>query len=55
MSLDNGDITISKVNKFFKAVRQFYVKSVDYIVATYPIQDDLLLLQNAIFFNFEKR
>ena len=38
-SLDGGDISNSEVKKFYKGVRQFYVKSVNYIIVTYPMTD----------------
>ena len=51
--LDGGDISNSGVSKFYCGVRNFYIKSVDYVIATYPIGEDLL--RHAQFLNFEKR
>lgn len=51
--LDGGDLANSEVSKFYRGVRQFYVKSTEYIIATYPMKDDLL--RHARFLNFEKR
>ena len=52
-SLDGGDISNFEVKKFYKGVRQFYVKSVNYIIDTYPMTDEVL--HHARFLNFDKR
>ena len=34
--LDNCDIGSSEEAKFYKGVRQFYIKATQYVIATYP-------------------
>lgn len=49
----DGSISNCDVRKFYNGVRQFYIRSVQYIIVTYPLNDDLL--RHARFLNFEKR
>lgn len=51
--LNDGDIADSAVTKFYKGVRMFYTRAMQYIKSTFPLKDDLL--HHARFLNFEKR
>ena len=51
--LDDGDISNSEVNKFYSGVLKFYTIAAQYILATYPLNDDVLY--HAKLLNFESR
>ena len=51
--LNNGDIGISAVAKFYTAVRRFYTTAMGYVKNTYPLNDDMLI--HSKFINIEKR
>lgn len=51
--LDEGSISEHCYNRFYKAVRAFYVKSMDYIKKTFPIDDDII--KHAKLANFQLR
>ena len=48
-----GDVSPSERNKFYKGVRKFYERTIDYIRAKFPLSDDLLM--HARFVNFGER
>ena len=51
--LDDGDITPAQVSTFYKGVRAFYEKAVEYALANLPVKDELL--RNATFVDFTSR
>ena len=48
--LDHGDFTPAQVSTFYKGVRTFYEKAVEYALANLPLKDELL--RNATFVDF---
>ena len=50
---EGGDVTPYQVNKFHKAVREFYCTAATFALANLPLKDKVL--QNAGFVNFEDR
>ena len=50
--LNDGDISDRQVKVFFKAVRSFYQRSVEYAIANLPHGDEVL--HNSRFLNYEK-
>ena len=48
-----GDCSPNDTRKFFRGVRQFYEAAVEYIIAKFPLTDELLL--HARFVDFENR
>ena len=53
MLLEGGSISEHYYNKFYKAVHAFYVKSMDYIKETFPLNDDII--KHAKLANFQLR
>ena len=51
--LNDGDIGISAVTKFYTAVRRFYTTTMDYVKKTYPLKDDVLMYSK--FINIQRR
>ena len=51
--LEGGSNSEHYYNKFYKAVRAFYVKSIDYIKPTFPLDDDII--KHAKLANFQLR
>ena len=51
--LDEGHVADLKVSTFYKGVRAFFEKAVEYRFQNLPLDD--ALLQNACFVNFEQR
>ena len=51
--LNNGDVGMSAVTKFYTAVCTFYTTSVEYVKKVYPLKDDMLM--HSKFINIEKR
>lgn len=51
--LNDGDVSETEVNLFFKAVRSFYMAAMDYALKNLPIKDELLI--NAQFLDFNSR
>ena len=50
---EDGDVSQAQCNKFFKGVRAFYVKSVEYALKNLPVADEVLA--NAKFINVISR
>ena len=50
---EEGDVSQAQCNKFFKGVRAFYVKSVEYALKNLPVADEVLA--NAKFINVMSR
>jgi len=50
---DEGDITAHQLKVFYKAVRAFYVRAVEYLLKWCPFTDDLL--KHSTWINFEHR
>ena len=51
--LDDGEISSLQVTKFYKGVRAFYVRALEYALDNLPLKDDLL--KNASFVSYKKR
>lgn len=51
--LEDGDIDPVQQSKFYRSVRAFYVRSMEYAIKNLPLKDDLL--KNAKFVNFHGR
>ena len=52
--LDDGDISPLQVKEFYKRVRAFYVRALDYALKDLPLRDELLR-RNASFTSIKKR
>ena len=50
--LNDGDVGMSAVTKFYTAVRTFYTTSVEYVKKVYPLKDDVLM--HSKFINIER-
>ena len=50
---NEGDISKTQMAKFYKSVRAFYTRAMEYGLANLPIKDDLL--QNPTFANFKSK
>ena len=51
--LDDGEISSLQVTQFYKGVRAFYVRALEYALDNLPLKDDLL--KNASFVSYKKR
>jgi hypothetical protein len=51
--LDDGEISPLQVTQFYKGVRAFYVRALEYALDNLPLKDDLL--KNASFVSYKKR
>lgn len=51
--VSNGDISARQEKIFFKAVRAFYTRALEYALGNLPLRDEVL--QNAVFTNFSTR
>ena len=50
---DDGDISEAQRNTFYKSVRAFYVRAMEYATSNLPLNDELL--KNARFLDFHSR
>lgn len=50
---DEGDISQTQQSTFYKSVKAFYARALEYAISNLPLKDDLL--QNARFLNFHRR
>ena len=50
---DDGDISEAQQNTFYKSVRAFYVRAMEYATSNLPSNDELL--KNARFLDFHSR
>ena len=50
---DDGDISEAQQNTFYKSVRAFYVRAMEYATSNLPLNDELL--KNARFLDFHSR
>ena len=51
--LDDGEISSLQVTQFYKGVRAFYVRALEYALDKLPLKDDLL--KNASFVSYKRR
>ena len=51
--LDDGEVSSLEVTQFYKGVRAFYVRALEYALDNLPLKDDLL--KNASFVSYKKR
>ena len=52
--LDDGNIGREHASKFFRSVRAFYEKAMEYSLANLPLKDDLLRNAKVLEFNFRE-
>ena len=50
---DDGNISEAQRNTFYKSVRAFYVRAMEYATSNLPLNDELL--KNARFLDFHRR
>ena len=50
---EKGNISLAQQRNFYKSVRAFYVRALEYAISNLSLKDDLM--QNARFLNFHRR
>ena len=50
---EDGDISQTQQSTFYKSVKAFHARALEYAISNLPLKDDLL--QNARFLNFHRR
>ena len=51
--LDDGEISSLEITQFYKGVRAFYVRALEYALDNLPLKDNLL--KNASFVSYKKK